>query len=45
MTDTQTLFVAVGVCLFVILMIVLLHLLVGSKKIAEMEQERRMLDK
>jgi hypothetical protein len=37
--------VAVGVCLFVILMIVLLRSLVGSQKIAKMEQERRMLDK
>jgi hypothetical protein len=45
MTDTQTLLVTVGVCLFVVVMIVLLRSLVGSKKIARMEQDRRMLDR
>jgi hypothetical protein len=45
MTDTETLLVTVGVCLFFILMVVLLRSLVGSKKIAGMEQERRMLEK
>jgi hypothetical protein len=45
MTDSQTLWIVLGVFLLFIVLIVVARSMVDSKKVAKMEQERRMLDK